>query len=107
MYHPENFDPPLRIVASLNAYEENYTFDIFLVVQEVETGRVHVGSDSGCSCPIPFEDFRSLGDFTPVRTWNDVKREYDAAFPAGSSRPRTGDIQSIYYRVAEALIRAS
>lgn len=88
-YYPENFDPPLRKVAEVDAFEPDYSFDIFLVVQVVEDGRVFVASDSGCSCPAPFEDHNSLADdFTEVHSWAEVKAEYERRFPDDSYRSR-------------------
>ena len=105
LYHPENFDPPLRVVAELDAYEPDYSFDIFLVVQEIDTGKVYVADDSGCSCPTPFEDHNTLGDFTEVRSWEDVKREYNARFPGGYRQ--AASVQSIRNAVVGALRRAA
>jgi hypothetical protein len=105
-FHPENFDPPLRKVAEVEAYEPDWSFDLFIVLQDPATGKVYVGSDSGCSCPTPFEDFGSLGDFIEVQSWEDVKREYDAAFPPSQSYRDRAGIQGIRNAVVGAFRRA-
>lgn len=42
-----------------------YEFDIFLVIKNNETGELLYSTDSGCSCPEPFEG-HYLEDFTPI-----------------------------------------
>ena len=37
----------------------------------------YLGTDSGCSCPSPFEDYRSLDDFTGPLTAEQVIEELD------------------------------
>lgn len=56
-YQPEAFD--LEILGQLNDPQASYSFDDFVVWQHKD-GRIFYGSDSGCSCPSPFEDFTSL-----------------------------------------------
>jgi hypothetical protein len=34
----------------------SYSFDDFWVFQHINSGRIFYGSDSGCSCPTPFEN---------------------------------------------------
>lgn len=106
LYNPENFDPPLRLVAQLDAHEPSFSFDIFLVVQVIETGEVFVADDSGCSCPVPFEDFNSLSDFARVQSWEDVKREYNARFPDSDWR-KSANVQSIRNAVVGAFRRGA
>lgn len=35
----------------------SYEFNTFLIVQDIATGRVFYATDSGCSCPTPFEEY--------------------------------------------------
>lgn len=55
-YSPEEFG--LTVVAELSK-EPEYDFDI-LVVWEHTDGTRYWAHDSGCSCPIPFEDYRVM-----------------------------------------------
>ena len=61
-YQPEKFG--LTPIGELDA-SESYEFNIVAVWQHTD-GRFFVGSDSGCSCPSPFEDFTSLDDLTEL-----------------------------------------
>lgn len=67
-YYPENNG--LRIVSSADA-GECYEFDIVAVFQDVESGELFIGSDSGCSCPTPFEDM-TRDDLEPIKTKAEV-----------------------------------
>lgn len=61
-YLPDPYNQPeefgLTPVASLEE-DEPYQFDI-LQVWKHEDGTFYYASDSGCSCPSPFEDFTKL-----------------------------------------------
>jgi len=63
-YHPEKCG--LEIVEFIDNSKEEYTFDYTVIWRDIETGKYYRGSDSGCSCPIPFEDFHSLADMDEV-----------------------------------------
>lgn len=52
-YDPEKFG--LRTIGEVEFSSGSYEFDTTVVWQDVETGALYVGDDSGCSCPCPFE----------------------------------------------------
>ena len=55
--NPENFGlTPVKDVDLAGSYE----FDIFAVWTDGKT--LYWAKDSGCSCPMPFEDFNGIGD---------------------------------------------
>jgi len=71
-YSPEKCG--LTLVDSIDDAEANYSFDIVAVWVDNLTGRMYWASDSGCSCPSPFEEFHSLEDMgrlTSVRQLED------------------------------------
>jgi hypothetical protein len=54
---------------------EVYQFDTVGLWRHKETGKLYWDSDSGCSCPVPFDNF------TPKplpETWEQFKAEVDA-----------------------------
>lgn len=61
-YNPEKCG--LAIVAQIEREDLSYEYDITLLLKRGE--KFYLASDSGCSCPTPFEDFRSLADLTPL-----------------------------------------
>lgn len=58
-YNPEKFN--LEVMGEIEWSEPNYDFDM-TVVWKSKRGQYWVGSDSGCSCPSPFEDFKGVED---------------------------------------------
>lgn len=54
----------LMMVAELDDPEASYSFDL-LVVWQHEDGRLFYGTDSGCSCPSPFE-YQPLDSLTVI-----------------------------------------
>lgn len=70
---PEKFG--LEVVGEVDPGEA-YEFDTLVVWRETATGALLYGTDSGCSCPTPFEDM-GRDDLTPItaQTW----AEFEAA----------------------------
>lgn len=78
VYHNPYYDPEkcgLEIVVNISK-DISYEFDMVIVWKDVETGKLYMGHDSGCSCPTPFENFKSLDDMTEI---TNIK-EYRAFF---------------------------
>lgn len=69
-HHPEEYD--LEVVAEHEFYEPDYSFDLCVVWRQKETGQLWTATDSGCSCPVPFEDHAFPTDFTEVRSIADL-----------------------------------
>ena len=58
-YQPEKFG--LTPILEINLEDEPYQFHIFAMWRH-EDGTVYWATDSGCSCPSPFEDYKSVND---------------------------------------------
>jgi hypothetical protein len=56
-YSPESYG--LEVVGDIEWTGESYQFDMTVVWKDKD-GKYYVASDSGCSCPSPFEDYNSL-----------------------------------------------
>ena len=52
-YSPEKFG--LEAVAQIEYSDRDYVFDIRIVWKD-KNGKLYTARDSGCSCPVPFED---------------------------------------------------
>jgi hypothetical protein len=63
----------LKIVRVIHNDCESYHFDMTVIWEDIDTGKFYKGSDSGCSCPIPFDDFYSLADMIEISE-HDVNR---------------------------------
>lgn len=106
-YHPEKVG--LEIVALLEDADANYSFDTVLVVRDTQgtlSGPFYAAHDSGCSCPTPFEDLREIGDFTPIRCVEDLKRfvESHESSTYRDKWPRTQ--RATFYRKVDAALTA-
>lgn len=53
-YNPQNVGAEIVAVLEDN---EPYEFDMIVVLREVETKKLYIQHDAGCSCPTPFEDY--------------------------------------------------
>ena len=62
-YDPEKFG--LTIVATVQWGERNYNFDLTVFWKDTE-GQLYMASDSGCSCPKPFENVYDLDQLNKV-----------------------------------------
>lgn len=68
-YHPEQLG--LEIVYQVDAIA-GYEFDMLVIWRRTSDGALLMATDSGCSCPVPFDDCE-LETATPeaVREWFD------------------------------------
>lgn len=62
-YNPEKCG--LEIIKVEGGYHD-YEYDTEVWFRDVESNAIYYAHDSGCSCPIPFENFKSLNDMTKL-----------------------------------------
>ena len=62
-------------LGTIDLSEPNYSFYLAWIIGTPEG--FYLGTDSGCSCPSPFENYRSLADFTGPLTDEQVIEELD------------------------------
>lgn len=76
-YSPEKFG--LETVAELDLAQESYSFDLLVVWKQTATGRLLFGTDSGCSCPAPFEGvgLEDLIEFSWAGIQSVIDEEYN------------------------------
>lgn len=78
--HPEASG--LKIVYEIDV-ADSYEFDMLLLLRREKDGALLIATDSGCSCPCPFEDVdpEKLEIATPeaVREWFAENRKYRSA----------------------------
>lgn len=64
-YHqPEQFG--LEIVGTISWDDEAYQFNFTVVWKDPKTGELFYATDSGCSCPSPFENYTEREKLTPI-----------------------------------------
>jgi hypothetical protein len=71
MYNPQDFG--LEYVCEVYLEEPNWDFYILRVLKN-EQG-YWMGTDSGCSCPSPFENYNGMEDLTGPLTAEQVREE--------------------------------
>lgn len=54
----------LTLVTDFEWSDEPYEFDLTRIYHHPDTNQIFYAHDSGCSCPMPFEDFNSIDDYT-------------------------------------------
>jgi hypothetical protein len=103
--HPNPYGNPgacgLELLAELRDPEASYSFSTILAWRDLETGDVYVGHDSGCSCPVPFEDFRGLSDMTLITDRIDLERFVREIEQRHYVRYRVGDALDFFRKVEE------
>lgn len=73
MYNDVYSDPyrhDLFPLAELELEEPDYSFDILMVWRHAKTEKLYWAQDSGCSCPLPFEDYTSLESLEMLGKWD-------------------------------------
>lgn len=99
-YSPDQLD--LTQIAEIEWRDEPYEFDLTVLWQH-EDGRFFIASDSGCSCPSPFEDFHKLDDLAEVKKLGDLLGYLDSHADAGWSRDRNDGVAMVQaYQAARA-----
>lgn len=68
-YNPDKFG--LEVVAEIVWSEPYYDFDLTVVWIDKD-GTYYWASDSGCSCPSPFEDYNRLEDANSGTKWEAI-----------------------------------
>ena len=71
-YNPARYK--CRTVGEAELTCAEWSFDLVVVLQH-EDGGYYLGTDSGCSCPEPFEYYDSLDDFTGPLTAGECAEE--------------------------------
>lgn len=62
-YSPEKCG--LKVIDSIEG-GLSYEFDMVVVWQDLKSKKYYWGSDSGCSCPTPFEDVHRMSDLATL-----------------------------------------
>ena len=81
-YQPEEFG--LKKVAEYEQPDMSYEFAMAVVWEHEESGRLYWATDSGCSCPSPFEDYttlESLGDPLTLENFAEFEKEVLSVSP--------------------------
>lgn len=73
-YDPEKFG--LEIFEHIEDDHASYSFDDFVIWKRLEDGKLFYLTDSGCSCPSPFESY-GVTDLLPVTSLEQLEIAID------------------------------
>lgn len=99
-YNPEKCD--VTLLVTIDEPNMWYEFNKTIIVKDNPTGEIYAASDSGCSCPTPFENIYGLNQMTHLRNM----RDFDEFFNQKNHRVERyspSDILSARRKVAEIL----
>lgn len=87
--------------------EPDYDFHIIAVWRDTETNKFYYASDSGCSCPTPFEDYNELAALSPLndQTWDEFRAHVKgfATYKGGDAERRQflSRVRRVYTRMSK------
>ncbi len=79
--------------------EASYSFDLTVLWYHEETKTVYAGSDSGCSCPSPFESVYSLDGLKPIKSLKELLAFMSESAEGSSGSGRTGAVGELIMKV--------
>lgn len=96
-YSPEKCG--LEIFESIDT-ADSYEFDMFVIWKKLDDNTLWWDTDSGCSCPSPFDNGDNGHDLKPIteETWHGFKEALK-----NHSRIEQGDINNITKKVKDYL----
>lgn len=83
-YSPEAYG--LKALVDVD-FADSYEFDILVAFVDPVTSVLYIGSDSGCSCPSPFEEHDKYS-FEPCTSMRDVQAYLDKHYAFQASKGR-------------------
>lgn len=95
-YHPEYHG--LKVVGAVELSEPSWSFDTLVCWQDL-AGQFYLGTDSGCSCPTPFESYDGVADMTGPLTREQAIEESRSIY-ANSYGIQGYDDEDNYVRLA-------
>ena len=88
-YHPEKSG--LETVGEIEWSEPDWSFDLTVVWKKTR-GEYYLASDSGCSCPVPFDDYTSVESLEGPYTKSALKYQLEALVKENSYRDNSVDL---------------
>lgn len=82
-YYGEDDVNGLKYVSGIELDDEDWQF--YTAAVFCKDGKFYTGIDSGCSCPTPFEDFKSLSDYNGPFTKEHIIKEWIPSLNGSSS----------------------
>lgn len=101
-YYNDIYNSPkkfgLEAVGTLDLAEPFYSFDLLLVSRHLETGKFYVNTDSGCSCPSPFDGVTLDKAGAPLDAHQTVKKVREI-YNARYDQDYTADVEGLVSKI--------
>jgi hypothetical protein len=93
-----------ELVGMIEEDNLSYEFNMLIVLRNLDTGKIYVAADSGCSCPSPFEDTK-VEDLEHVTSIAQLQRTIDSWNEGYDNRKRTSidEVKSLLEKVKPLL----
>lgn len=97
----------LELVDCIDRSDGNYQFDFCCIWERDKS--LFYGYDSGCSCPVPFEDFHCLADLTYLGNIKEFEKEIRSWYKYGAEEydntqsSSKDDIDNLIYKIKKKL----
>ncbi len=98
-YNPENYG--LEIFVSLDEPNMSYEYNMFVVWIDRKERKLYYATDSGCSCPSPFEGISSVQELNELKN---LKAFEDELHGWGDGFLDAQEINSVIDKVRVALL---
>ena len=98
-YSPESYG--LEVFKVLNEPNMSYEFNMFVIWVDRKERKLFYGTDSGCSCPSPFEGVQSIQELFELK---DLKAFEDELHSWGDSFLDAQEISSVIDEVRVAIM---
>lgn len=98
-------DHGLKIFADVEDDDLSYAFDMFVVWERIEDGKLFFESDNGCSCPLPFGDCTDVSSLEKLDNYERFiaeLEEWNEKFNGGS-KVSVDEIMSLEKKVREKM----
>lgn len=104
-YDPQEWG--LEVVGELEFSDGCYQFDTLVVWKDKKNRKVYYAEDSGCSCPVPFEECRSVDDLTEISsvTLQEFRSHIVDRCSSNYSHAALADGRKLVSKVAQLLAR--
>lgn len=88
----------LQLLGEVELDDESYSFHLF--VAWTDGVHVYYGTDSGCSCPSPFETYGSKDSLSVAYSFDEFSRALSDAVSSGSN-PNHGSAGALKHRAKQ------
>lgn len=84
----------LKLLGVIKLSEPDWSYDELAIFKSINTEHYYLATDSGCSCPIPFENYSDINSLTGPLTRSEMIEEATTLWEL-SGKYQPGQIQKL------------